>query len=141
MRLWLTTALALLAAPLWAQSAPQDLLDQAMLLGPARMENAGGQLTLFGEAGAMSYVAVATGPDCGTTGSACDEIRFQAVAPPAAASGDPVADWQGADLGGELSVGGDGWIVLTQSAELGDAAAAFQSWGGLMSAFQSRYGN
>lgn len=130
-----------LATPLWAQSAPDTLLNQAMLLGPARMESAGGTLTLFGEAGSMSYVAEATGPDCMPEGSACDRIEFQAVAPPPPGGGDAAADWQGAGLGGTLTVGGDGWLVLSDSAALGDAAAAFQAWGSLIAAFQDRYGN
>lgn len=140
MKFLLTAALALLAAPSWAQTSPQSLMDQALLLGPARMEDAGGQLTLFGESGTMSYVAVAIGSDCGTTGSACDEIRFQAVAPPSSSAGDPVAEWQDAGLGGSLAIGPDGWLVLTDEASLGDAAEAFGNWGRLMDAFQDLFG-
>ena len=136
----LALGLALLATPLSAQTAPGDLLTQAMLLGPARMEGAGGQLTLFGEAGAMSYVAVATGPDCTPSGSGCSAVSFQAVAPPAG-SGDPAAQWQAAGLGGSVTTGSDGWLVLTSQATLGDAAAAFADWGRLVAEFQSRFGN
>lgn len=139
MRYWIA-GLALLATPLSAQTAPEDILGQAMLLGPARMEDAGGSLTIFGEAGAASYVAMASGPDCSRSGSNCSTLSFQAVAPPAAA-GDPVADWQGAGLGGSVNVGGDGWLVLTFDASAADPAAAFQAWGGLMQEFSSRFGN
>lgn len=136
----LALGLALLATPLSAQTAPGDLLTQAMLLGPARMEGAGGQLTLFGEAGAISYVAVATGPDCTPSGTACSALSFQAVAPPAG-SGDGAAQWQAAGLGGSVTTGSDGWLVLTSQATLGDAAAAFGDWGRLVAEFQSRFGN
>lgn len=132
-------SLALLASPLWAQTAATDLHTQAMLLGPARMETTAGQLTIFGEAGTMSYVALATGPDCSADGAACDRISFQAVAPPPD-GGDPVATWQGTGLGGTLRIGGDGWLVLTDEAGLDDPSAAFQSWGRLMNEFQARFG-
>ena len=135
----LALALSLAAAPLWAQAAPDALQTQAMLLGPARMETAGGQLSIFGESGPASYVALATGPDCTETGSACDRIQFQAVAPPPA-NGDPVAEWQADGLGGTLATGTDGWLVLSDEATLGDPVAAFQGWGSLMAEFQSRFG-
>lgn len=141
MKQLLTVLAVTLATPLWAQSAPDTLLTQAMLLGPARMESAGGTLTLFGEAGSMSYVAEATGPDCSPEGGACDSIAFQAVAPPPADGSDAVADWQGAGLGGTLTIGSDGWLVLDDSAALDDAAATFQDWGRLVAEFQERYGN
>ena len=132
--------LALLATPLSAQTAPGDLLNQAMLLGPARMEDAGGNLTIFGEAGTASYVAMASGPDCSSSGSNCNTLSFQAVAPPPA-SGDAGADWQAAGLGGTVTVGGDGWLILTHSAPAADPSSAFAAWGGMMQAFSNRFGN
>lgn len=135
----LALALSLTAMPLWAQQAdPESLQRQAMLLGPARMETAAGQLSIFGESGAASYVALATGPDCTETGSACDRIQFQAVAPPV--EGDPVADWQADGLGGTLATGTDGWLVLSDETTLGDPAAAFEDWASLMAEFQARFG-
>jgi len=138
-RYWIA-GLALLATPLSAQTAPGDLLTQAMLLGPARMEDAGAGLTIFGEAGTASYVAMASGPDCSRSGSNCSTLSFQAVAPPPA-GGDAAADWQAAGLGGTVSVGGDGWLVLTHNAPATDPAAAFHAWGGLMREFSARFGN
>jgi len=135
----LALALSLTATPLWAQAAPDALQTQAMLLGPARMETAAGQLSIFGESGAASYVALATGPDCTETGTACDRIRFQTVAPPV--GGDPVADWRADGLGGTLATGTDGWLVLSDEATLGDPAAAFDGWASLMAEFQSRFGD
>ncbi|MFV1875941.1 hypothetical protein [Nioella sp.] len=139
MRIWIA-GLALLATPLSAQTAPGDLLGQAMLLGPARMEDAGGSLTIFGEAGTASYVAMASGPDCSSSGSNCSTLSFQAVAPPPS-GGDAAADWQASGLGGSVSVGGDGWLVLSHSASAADPAAAFQAWGGMMQEFSARFGN
>ena len=138
-RFWIA-GLVLLGTPLSAQTAPGDLLTQAMLLGPARMEDAGAGLTIFGEAGPASYVAMASGPDCNASGSNCTTLSFQAVAPPSA-SGTAVADWQAAGLGGSVAVGGDGWLVLTLSAAATDPAAAFQALGGLMREFSARFGN
>ena len=137
--IWIV-GLALLATPLSAQTAPGDLLNQAMLLGPARMDDAGANLTIFGEAGTASYVAMASGSDCSSSGSNCSTLSFQAVAPPPT-SGDAAASWTSAGLGGNVSVGGDGWLVLTHSASAADPAAAFQAWGGLMAEFSSRFGN
>lgn len=140
MRIWIA-GLALLATPLSAQTAPGDLLDQAMLLGPARMEDASGSLTIFGEAGTASYVAMASGPDCSSSGGNCSTLGFQAVAPPPAGGSDAAAEWQDAGLDGSISIGGDGWLVLSLSASAADPAAAFQSWGSLMQEFSTRFGN
>jgi len=131
--------LALAAAPAWAQSAPESVLDQAMLLGPARLEAAGGQPTIFGEAGANSYVATLSGAGCAPGGSGCDRVAFQAVAPPG--SPEAVAAWAAAGLGGSVVTGPDGWVVLTDEATLGDAGAALRGWGALMAEFAARFGN
>lgn len=136
---WLA-GLAMLATPLWAQTAPGDLMNQALLLGPARMEDAGSGLTIFGEAGSVSYVAMASGPDCTTTGGNCSDLSFQAVAPPPS-GGDAAASWASAGLGGSVAVGGDGWLVLTYSASVADPATGFQTWGGLLREFSARFGN
>ena len=129
---------SLLAAPLWAQSAPEDLLDQAMLLGPARLDSSGGRNTIFGEAGANSYVASLSGTGCAPGNAGCTSVSFQAVAQPAQGA---VAAWQAAGLGGTLTEGGDGWLVLSLTSPLGDAATAFQAWGALIGEFGARFGN
>ncbi len=139
-RLILATLAGLAATPAVAQTAPETLLNQAMLLGPARMEDAGAQLTVFGEAGTQSYMATASGPSCTSAGTACTSIEFQALAPPASA--ETLGAWQAEGRAGTVTEGPDGWIVLTLDADLsGDAAQqTFQDWGALLAAFQDRFG-
>lgn len=138
-RLILAILMGLTAGPVLAQTAPETLLNQAMLLGPARIEDAGTQLTLFGEAGTQSYMATASGPACTSTGTACTTIEFQALAPPAGA--EALATWQAEAHEGTVTQGPDGWMVLTLQAQLpADPAQTFQDWGALAAAFHQRFG-
>jgi len=126
----------LVAAPALSQT-PQALLEQAMLLGPAQLGDAGGQLTIFGQAGTAAYSADLSGPDCTLEGAGCDQIRFTSIAPPADQS--VIDAWNAAAEGGTLTLD-QGWLRLTSDAAVaGDGAPAFSGWNRLLSQFAQSF--
>ncbi len=128
--------LALSGLPALAET-PQALLEQALLLGPAQLGDAGGQLTIFGQAGTAAYSADLSGPDCTATGAGCDQIRFTSIAPPADQS--LIDTWNGAGYGGTLTLD-QGWLRLTSDvAVAGNAQAAFSGWNILLSQFAQSF--
>ena len=130
------TILVLAATPALSET-PQALLEQAMLLGPAQLGDAGGQLTIFGQAGAAAYSADLSGPDCTTEGAGCDQIRFTSIAPPADQAA--IDAWNGAGHGGTLTLD-QGWLRLTSDvAVAGNAQAAFSGWNTLLSQFAQNF--
>ncbi len=142
MRPLFTLALALLASPAAAQSAADDVLVAAQLLGPARMESAGAQLTIFGEAGPSGYVAALSGTECSAaSATACDTVTFTAFAPPSDEA--TLAAWNAAGHGGEVVAGEDGWLVFTAESGLGGEAtsAAFTEWASTLMEFNATFGN
>lgn len=124
------------AAPALSQT-PQALLEQALLLGPAQLGDAGGQLTIFGQAGTAAYSADLSGPDCTPEGAGCDRIRFASIAPPADQSA--IDAWNAAGHGGTLTLD-QGWLRLTSDvAVAGDGGAAFSGWNRLLSQFAQSF--
>lgn len=130
------TLLALAGLPATAQT-PQALLEQALLLGPAQLGDAGGQLTIFGQAGSAAYTADLRGPDCTATGAGCDRIRFTSIAPPADQAA--IDAWSAAGNGGTLTLD-QGWLRLNSEVTLaGGGEAAFAGWSTLLSQFAQSF--
>jgi len=128
--------LALSGMPALSET-PQMLLEQAMLLGPAQLRDAGGQMTIFGQAGTAAYSAELSGPDCTAQGEGCDQIRFISIAPPADQSA--IDAWNAAAQGGTLTLD-QGWLRLTSEvAVAGNAQAAFSDWNALLSQFAQSF--
>jgi len=131
-----TALLALSTMPALSQ-APQSLLEQAMLLGPAQLRDTGGQMTIFGQAGTATYSADLSGPDCTPEGAGCDRIQFTSIAPPADQSA--IDGWNAAAQGGTLTLD-QGWLRLTSDvAVAGNAQAAFSGWNTLLSLFAQSF--
>ncbi len=132
-------ALGLSATLAHAQSAAEDVLNTALLLGPARLEQ-GTVLTLFGQSGTADYVAELTGNACDIGQTQCETVRFQAITFSANTDGAANA-WAATGQAGELTVDPAGVLILSMEASLiNGAQPAFTSWQNALSAFQAQFG-